>query len=123
MKYIKTINEALTQQTPKMLYHATYKALLPSIKKNGLDTRKSALAWEDSKPGIVYLANDPDVAESYAEAAEEVSDEIYDSGIVVLKILTKGLNLKNLHDDRNVKGGNSDTFEYHGQIPWNSIKL
>ena len=116
------LNETLTQQVPDMLYHATYKALLPLIKKGGLDTRKSALAWEDSKPGIVYLANDPDVAESYAEAAEEVSDEIYDSGIVVLKIPTKGLELNKLHDDRNVQDDDSDTYEYHGQIPWSRIK-
>tara|TARA_R110002012_G_C11607872_1_gene607885 strand:+ start:216 stop:590 length:375 start_codon:yes stop_codon:yes gene_type:complete len=116
------LNETLTQQVPDMLYHATYKALLPLIKKGGLDTRKSALAWEDSKPGIVYLANDPDVAESYAEAAEEVSDEIYDSGIVVLKIPTKGLELNKLHDDRNVLEDDSDTYEYHGQIPWSRIK-
>ena len=80
------------------------------------------MAWEDSKPGIVYLANDPDVAESYAEAAEEVSDEIYDSGIVVLKIPTKGLELNKLHDDRNVLEDDSDTYEYHGQIPWSRIK-
>ena len=116
------VNEALKQNVPAMLYHATYKSLLPSIKKGGLDTRKSALAWEDSKPGIVYLANDPSVAESYAESAEEVSDEIYDSGIVVLEIPVKGLTIGKLHDDRNVQGGNSNTYEYHGQIPWSKIK-
>ena len=117
------LNETLTQQVPDMLYHATYKALLPLIKRDGLDTRKAALAWEDSKPGIVYLANAPNVAESYAETADEVSDEIYDSGIVVLEIPTKGLDISKLHDDRNVRGNApSDTFEYHGQIPWSRIK-
>ena len=93
------------------------------LKRGGLDTRKSAQAWEDSKPGIVYLSNDPDVAESYAEAAEEVSDEIYDSGIVVLEIPTKGLKISKLHDDRNVQEDDSDTYEYHGQIPWSKIKI
>jgi len=117
------LQEKLTQQVPAMLYHATYKSLLPSIKKAGLDTRKSALAWEDSKPGIVYLANDPDVAESYAEAAEEVSDEIYDSGIVILKIPVKDLDMSKLHDDRNVLEDDSDTYEYHGQIPWSKIQI
>ena len=117
------LNETLTQQVPDMLYHATYNALLPLIKRDGLDTRKAALAWEDSKPGIVYLANAPNVAESYAETADEVSDEIYDSGIVVLEIPTKGLDISKLHDDRNVRGNApSDTFEYHGQIPWSRIK-
>ena len=118
---LMSLNEELTQQVPDVLYHATYKALLPLIKKGGLDTRKSALAWEDSKPGIVYLANDPYVAESYAEAAEEVSDEIYDSGIIILNIPIKGLDISKLHDDRNVQEDDSDTYEYHGQIPWEKI--
>jgi len=127
MKYIKIyeqfLNEALTQEVPDTFYHATYNALLPEIKKKGLDTRKVDLAWEDSKAGVVYLANDLDVAGSYAEAAEEMPDEIYDSGIVVLHIPSKALDLKKLHDDSNVRsGGASDTYEYHGQIPWNKIK-
>ena len=124
---IDILLEELTQQIPDVLYHATYKALLPMIKKGGLDTRKSALAWEDSKPGIVYLANDPGVAESYAEIAfddnEELPEEWYDE-IVILKIPTKGLDINKLHDDRNVRSdGPSDTYEYHGQIPWSKIKL
>ena len=129
MKHIKLfkeyINEALNilpPQLPPLFYHATYKALLPSIKKKGLDTRKAALSWEFSKPGVIYLSDDLDVAASYAEAAEEVSDEIYDSGIVVLEIPSKGLNPKKIKDDDNVNDGHSDTFEYHGQIPWSKIK-
>ena len=116
--------EKLTQEVPKIFYHATYKALLPSIKKKGLDTRKVDLAWEDSKRGIIYLSNDPNVAEDYTETAENISDEIYDSGIVILKIASKGLNLKKLHDDRNVRSGQpSDTYEYRGTIPWSKIKI
>ena len=65
------LEEKLTQEIPEFFYHATYKALLPSIEATGLDTREVQLAWEDSKPGIVYLANDPAVAESYAEASDE----------------------------------------------------
>ena len=119
----KLIKESLTQQVPDTFYHATYKALLPSIKRTGLDTRKAALAWEDSKPGIVYLANDPGVAESYAEASEDVSDDIYDSGIVILKVASKDLDLSKLKDDSNVLEDDSDTYEYHGQIPWSKIKI
>ena len=117
------LEEELTQEIPDVFYHATYKALLPNIKSTGLDTREAALAWEDSKPGIVYLANDPGVAESYAEASEEVSDEIYDSGIVILKIASKDLDLNKLKDDSNVLEDNSDTYEYHGQIPWNKLSI
>ena len=57
------------------------------------------MAWEDSKPGIVYLANDPGVAESYAEASEAVSDKIYNSGIVILKVASKDLDISKLKDD------------------------
>jgi len=115
------LEEELTQEIPKFLYHATYKALLPSIQKTGLDTRQVELAWEDSKPGIVYLANDPAVAESYAEASEAVSDKIYNSGIVILKVASKDLDISKLKDDSNVQEDDSDTFEYHGQIPWNKL--
>ena len=120
---LDNIESKLTQEIPEFFYHATYKALLPSIKATGLDTREAALAWEDSKPGIVYLANDPGVAESYAEAADDVSDEIYDSGIVILKVASKDLNLSKLHDDSNVIEDDSDTYEYHGQIPWSKLKM
>ena len=127
MKHIKLfeqfINEALVQDVPDTFYHATYKKLLPEIKKKGLDTRKTDLFWEDSKPGVVYLANDLDVAGSYAESTEEVPDDIYDSGIVILHIPSNGLDLRKLHDDSNVRAGEeSDTYEYHGQIQWNKIK-
>ena len=120
---LDNIESKLTQEIPEFFYHATYKALLPSIKATGLDTREAALAWEDSKPGIVYLANSPSVAESYAEAAENVSDDIYDSGIVILKVASKDLDLSKLKDDSNVQEDNSDTYEYYGQIPWNKLSV
>ena len=119
----ENLHEKLTQQIPEVFYHATYKALIPSIKRSGLDTRKVQLAWEDSKPGIVYLANDPAVAESYAEAADEVSDAIYDSGIVILKVASKDIDLSKLHDDSNVQKDDSDTYEYHAQIPWSKLSI
>ena len=122
IKLVDLLLEAPTQSVPDFLYHATYKKLLPKIQKTGLDTRDVQLAWEDSKPGIVYLANDPYVAESYAESSEAVPEEWIDD-IVVLKIASKDLELDKLFDDRNVRSEEpSDTFEYHGVIPWNIIK-
>ena len=118
-----SLQENLTQEVPQYFYHATYKPLLPSIKKTGLDTSEAKLAWEDSEPGIVYLANDPYVAESYAETSEMVDDEWLDQ-IIILKVASKDLDLSKLHDDRNVRSDEpSDTFEYHGVIPWNVLKL
>jgi hypothetical protein len=108
---------------PQVLYHATYKKLLPSIKEKGLDTKKVQLAWEDSEPGVVYLANDPDVAESYAETSENVPEEWLDE-IVLLKIQSKYLDLSKLYQDRNVRSDEEpSTFEYHGVIPWGIIEL
>ena len=101
------------------LYHATYKPLLGSIKINGLGAT-SRTNWEDSKPGVVYLAYDPDVAESYAETSERVPEEWLDQ-IVVLKINTSNLDPSKLLSDKNVIDG-QDTLEYHGIIPPENIE-
>ena len=124
IKLVDLLLEApIKQVVPEFLYHATYEALIPSIKRTGLDSREGELSWEFSIPGTVYLSNDPDVAESYAEAAEEVSDEVYDSGIVVLKVASKDLDIDKLFDDSNVKDDFSETFEYRGVIPWNMLSI
>ena len=113
----------LSQEVPKFLYHATYEPLLPSIKKTGLNTSKAKKAWEDSEAGVVYLANDPYVAESYAETSEMVDEDWLDQ-IVILKVDSKDLDLSKLQDDRNVRSDEpSDTFEYHGVIPWKKLKV
>ena len=63
------------------------------------------------------------VAESYAEVAEEVTDEVYDSGIVVLKVASKDLDIDKLFDDSNVQDDFSDTFEYRGVISWSMLSI
>ena len=124
IKLVDLLLEApIKQVVPEFLYHATYEALIPSIKRTGLDSREGELSWEFSIPGTVYLSNGPDVAESYAEAAEEVSDEVYDSGIVVLKVASKDLDIDKLFDDSNVQDDFSDTFEYRGVIPWGMLSI
>lgn len=105
---------------PSILYHATYKPLLAKIKRDGLDTTKSKKAWEDSKPGLVYLATDIDVAGSYAESSEMVPDSYLDN-IIVLHIDTSKLDLTKLSVDRNVQDNDGDTLEYNGVIPYSAI--
>jgi hypothetical protein len=102
------------------LYHATYKALLPGIKTKGLDTRKAQLAWEDSKPGYIYLAKDPEVAASYAETSEVVPDDWLDE-IIILTIDSNKLDPEKLFIDLNVQDNEGDTLEYRGIIPFNFI--
>lgn len=104
----------------KYLYHATYKPLLKKIKESGLDTSKSKKAWEDSVPGYVYLAKDPDVAGSYAESSDMVPESYIDN-IVLLKIDVSKLDQTKLFTDQNVQGNEGDTIEYRGVIPWSAI--
>ena len=96
------------------LYHATYKPLLKSIQANGLGGGGAQTKWTDSKPGVVYLAKDPDVAVSYAETSDEVPEEWLDQ-IVVLAISTDSLDTSKLKDDENVLDDDI-TLEYHGVI-------
>lgn len=107
---------------PQHLYHATYKPLLKSIKKKGLDTSISKKSWEDSVPGYVYLAKDPYVAYDYAETSETVPDDWIDE-IVILKINTDKIDLSKLFIDQNVIDNLGDTLEYRGIIPWNALTI
>ena len=106
------------------LYHATYLPFLDSIKANGLGTTENKM-WEDSKPGVVYLANDPWVAESYAESAE-LADEVLLDNIIILEIDTTKLDSNKLFVDQNVlidEDEENATWEYHGIIPWEACKI
>ena len=103
-----------------MLYHATYRPFLDSIMKNGLGGKGAQTQWEDSKPGYVYLAKDPEVAVSHAEANELVPDEYIDD-IVVLSIDASQLDYAKLEDDPNVMDDDS-TLAYNGIIPSTAFK-
>jgi hypothetical protein len=107
---------------PQYLYHATYKPLLKKIRKKGLDTSSSKRAWEDSVPGYVYLALDPYVAESYAEASEMVPESWLDK-IIILKIDTNKIDKSNLFLDQNVQDNEGDTLEYRGVIPLEALSI
>lgn len=102
------------------LYHATYKPLLKKIKEKGLDTSDSKKAWDDSIPGYVYLAKDPEVAASYAESSEMVADTWLDQ-IIVLTIDATQLDNNKLFIDQNVQDNEGDTLEYRGIIPVSAI--
>jgi hypothetical protein len=110
-----------TVNLPSVLYHATYKPRLKSINLKGLGGGGKR-NWEDSKPGVVYLALDPSVAESYAETSDIVPEEWLDN-IVILKISTAGLDPNKFYIDSNVQDSAGDTVEYHGVIPVSNISM
>lgn len=123
---LKRLYEDLNQEVPEYLYHATYAELLPNIKKIGLNTTDTESFWSDSVKGIVYLANDPDVAEAYAEEGGDLDNDLYSDNIVIFKIDTRNLDLDKLHDDRNIIVSYdqvSGSFEYRGSIPWEHLKI
>lgn len=67
----------------QFIYHATFRQNLSSIKKYGLGA-KQPKNWSFSSDGVIYFSISPDVAYSYCECADEVSNTKYESGIVVL---------------------------------------
>jgi hypothetical protein len=103
-----------------VLYHATYKPLLRSIKLHGLDNTKSKRVWDDSKIGYVYLAKDKEVATSYAESSDNVPESYLDD-IVILHIDATKLDNSKLSIDKNVIDNVGDTLEYNGVIPFSYV--
>ena len=121
MRAVEFISQEVISEESGTLYHATYKPFLKSIMKNGLGGSGAQTQWEDSKPGYVYLAKDPEVAVSHAEANEEVPDEYIDD-IVVLSIDASQLDQDNLEDDQNVMDDDS-TVAYKGVIPTSAFVI
>jgi hypothetical protein len=114
---------------PEKLYHATYKQFLKSIQQKGLGNTRRKM-WTDSVRGVVYLANDPWVAESYAEESEWVDErddpDAYLENIIILEIDTTKLDESKFEVDKNVilePGEENSTWEYHGIIPWEACKI
>lgn len=114
---------------PKKLYHATYRQFLDSIKTNGLGNTNNKM-WTDSKQGVVYLADDPWVAESYAEESEWVYEQeepdVYLDNIVIIEVDSTKLDKKKLRVDKNVLLDNEEnnaTWEYYGVIPLEACKI
>lgn len=116
----------LTESTlPKTFYHATYRAALRNIKKYGLGSSKSpkTYAWDNDykSEDHVYLADDLDVAYSYAEASDNVPDEWLDN-IVIFSVDSEDLDLSKIEEDPNLDVQDG-TYLYKGIIPANKLTL
>jgi hypothetical protein len=120
---MKTYKQFLVEASDEYLYHATYTIHKQSVAKNGLKKNSDHNNWDDSKKGRLYLAKNPHVALSYAESSDEVSDEHYDSGIIVYKVHKKHLDNSKIKKDSNVRNSDRDTVEYHDDIPFKYLKI
>ena len=112
--------------TLKYLYHATYKPFLNSIKLKGLGNTNRKMYSDSKGKGVVYLADDVDIAISYAEESEWVEEQEdpdrYLDNIIILKIDVSKLDQDKLFSDENVRNIEDDvTYEYHGIIPFDAV--
>lgn len=114
------------------LYHATLKAFLPSIKQNGLLPGGNLRMFDWSDASYVYLANYPDVAQSFldldviepSEEAEEKILQLAKQGGVLLKIDQNKLNRSQLGPDPHMNvdpDDGAETYIYRGVIPPSAI--
>lgn len=96
------------------LYHATFRRNIASIREMGLGAKQKK-NWDISMNNVVCLALDPAEANDYCECAEDVSDSVYESGIVVFAVNTKDLNRQRLMQDPNLR--DVESYIYQGIIP------
>ena len=113
-------SDSIKYSPNSIYYHCTFNAYLPSILREGLGDSPHR-NW-DFSTGDVCLHIYPSTAESFCESAEEVSDEVFDSGIVILEIDMTGLEDlldydPNLTDNYHYSGYDTNAFVYSDIIP------
>lgn len=110
-----------------LLYHATFRAHLKSIKEYGLVLPKQGdrLNFEGQEyiRGI-YFSTDYDLSGSMLECADNVPDSIYDSGIVILVVNSDYLDKNYFCRDINLIGeDNAKSIVYQKPVPSNLIGI
>ena len=101
MKILKISQQYELQNIPSILYHATFKPLLKSIKKNGLGNYDyiKYINWENNNRGV-WLHRNTEEAKDYVETSENenIPEEWFDQ-IIAIPIKTINLDLKLLIPD------------------------
>ena len=100
---LKDILFEVLEDVPRVLYHATFKALIPSIKKSGIISGDSKYRNIGGSERGLYLGDSPEYAASMVEVRENdnIPKEWFDE-IVILTIDTSKLDLSKLDSDPNV---------------------
>ena len=133
---LKDILNEVLEDVPRLLYHATFKALMPSIKKSGIISGDSKYRNIGGNEIGVYLGDSPEYAASMVEVSENdnIPKEWFDE-IVILTIDTSKLNLSKFDSDLNAlppvwQDEYDDTvpldediysFIYRGNIPFSAV--
>jgi RNA:NAD 2'-phosphotransferase (TPT1/KptA family)/8-oxo-dGTP pyrophosphatase MutT (NUDIX family)/ribosomal protein L32 len=96
----RKVQTAAKSRTPRVLYHGTYTAYLPSILKEGLKQQPTNKTFDRSK-NYVYLTDSPLVAEQWAFTGENPPGGDMTKTEVVAVDVSK-LDKKRLHIDDNL---------------------
>lgn len=99
---LKQLLFEVLEDVPRLLYHATFKALMPSIKKSRIISGDSKYRNIGGNEIGVYLGDSPEYAASMVEVRENdnIPKEWFDE-IVILTIDTSKLNLSKFDSDPN----------------------
>lgn len=131
---LREIMEALSEPIPKFIFHATFNALIPEIKREGLIPHGRIFRnFEDIEWGV-YLSNDKEFAGSMIEASENenIPEEWLDE-IVICVIDTSLLDHNKFDKDPNINLTSDDqsaiphdpavrSYIYKANIPPQAIK-
>ncbi len=117
------LKELLHKKIPRVLYHATFNALIPSIQKHGLlpnGVEKKYINFDNIESGV-YMDENPNGAGSFVEVSEnpDIPEDWFDE-IVVISIDTSKLNSNYFDVDPNViahEGEDTRPFIYKGIVP------
>lgn len=128
----------IEEKMPGVLYHATMKYKLPSIKKYGLGGKMPFKRYWDYEGTIyknitrgVFLDEDADCAYDYVDTSDEMEnyEEKYDKKpeIIVFEVSIKNLDLSKLEMDQNNLSNfddeeNTKSYFYKGIIPFQFLK-
>ena len=109
----------------KKLYHATYNKFRDTILSEGLRTEMKP-NWKGMQHcGVIYLASDAEIAESFVECAD-VDDETMESGICIFELDSLDIDETMLKQDPNIILEDDEeaySFIYPQYIPATALKL
>ena len=107
------------------LYHATYNKFREAILSEGLRTEMKP-NWKDMRHcGVIYLASNAEIAESFAECAD-VDDETMESGVCIFEVNISDIDEAMLKQDPNIILEDDEevySFIYPQNIPATALKL
>jgi len=127
MEPLKTYSDFIAEglhdiDIPEILYHATLKSRLKSIKEKGLGA-SSRKMWSFSSPGVVCLTDDENCAFDFVYESEYAEEhDVDEENIIVLKINTNSLDKNLFVKDENFNTDEGFSICYKGIIPFSCVE-